>query len=220
MEKNERTLNIVLVEPEIPQNTGNIARTCAATGARLHIIEPMGFKIDDKKLKRAGLDYWYLLDITYYKNLEPNPIWLLDLHAQSVRMFADEGYQRIEYIKLYLFPLSSMTEEQKRELRQMDAFISTFGDICFAARRRRCHQNQSFQTLLPSLWDFLYSISCYFRFVKYFNSYSPERYNKPYWFVLRPAFRTPLRRARRYEARANTDRREFYTAGHRRAYRA
>lgn len=62
-------LNIVLVEPEIPQNTGNIARTCAATGARLHIIEPMGFKIDDKKLKRAGLDYWHLLDITYYKNL-------------------------------------------------------------------------------------------------------------------------------------------------------
>ena len=63
-------LNIVLVEPEIPQNTGNIARTCAATGVRLHIVEPMGFKIDDKKLKRAGLDYWYLLDITYYSNLE------------------------------------------------------------------------------------------------------------------------------------------------------
>ena len=62
-------LNIVLVEPEIPQNAGNIARTCAATGARLHIIKPMGFTIDDKKLKRAGLDYWYLLDITYYENL-------------------------------------------------------------------------------------------------------------------------------------------------------
>ncbi len=64
------TLNIVLVEPEIPQNTGNIARTCAATGTRLHIVEPMGFIIDDKKLKRAGLDYWYLLDITYYKNID------------------------------------------------------------------------------------------------------------------------------------------------------
>ncbi len=62
-------LNIVLVEPEIPQNTGNIARTCAATGARLHIIRPMGFVIDDKKLKRAGLDYWWLLDITYYDGL-------------------------------------------------------------------------------------------------------------------------------------------------------
>ncbi len=64
------TLNIVLVEPEIPQNTGNISRTCAATGARLHLIEPLGFKIDDKKMKRAGLDYWHLLDITYYKDLD------------------------------------------------------------------------------------------------------------------------------------------------------
>lgn len=63
------TLNIVMVEPEIPQNTGNVARTCAATGARLHLVGPMGFKIDDKKLKRAGLDYWHLLDITYYDSL-------------------------------------------------------------------------------------------------------------------------------------------------------
>ncbi len=63
-------LNIVLVEPQIPQNTGNIARTCAATGASLHLVKPMGFTVDDKKLKRAGLDYWYLLDITYYENLE------------------------------------------------------------------------------------------------------------------------------------------------------
>lgn len=64
------TLNIVLVEPQIPQNTGNIARTCAATGCRLHLVEPMGFRVDDAKLKRAGLDYWHLLDITYYKNLD------------------------------------------------------------------------------------------------------------------------------------------------------
>ena len=62
-------LNIVMVEPEIPQNTGNVARTCAATGARLHLVGPMGFKIDDKKLKRAGLDYLHLLDITYYESL-------------------------------------------------------------------------------------------------------------------------------------------------------
>lgn len=63
-------INIVLVEPEIPQNTGNIARTCAATGARLHLVGKLGFEIDDKKLKRAGLDYWNLLDINYYDNLE------------------------------------------------------------------------------------------------------------------------------------------------------
>ncbi|MEG1774741.1 MAG: TrmH family RNA methyltransferase, partial [Oscillospiraceae bacterium] len=60
------TLNVVLIEPQIPQNTGNIARTCAATGARLHLVGPMGFEIDDKKLLRAGLDYWHLLDITVY----------------------------------------------------------------------------------------------------------------------------------------------------------
>ena len=63
-------LNIVLVEPQIPQNTGNVARTCAATGARLHLVEPMGFKVNDAKLKRAGLDYWHLLDITYYESLD------------------------------------------------------------------------------------------------------------------------------------------------------
>ena len=63
-------INIVLVEPEIPQNTGNIARTCAATGSKLHIVKPMGFEIDDKKLKRAGLDYWHLLGIRYYENLD------------------------------------------------------------------------------------------------------------------------------------------------------
>ena len=64
------SLNIVLVEPEIPQNTGNIVRTCAATGTHLHIIKPMGFTIDDKKLKRAGLDYWHFLNIKYYENID------------------------------------------------------------------------------------------------------------------------------------------------------
>lgn len=63
-------LNIVLVEPQIPQNTGNISRTCAVTGARLHLIRPFGFEISDKHLKRAGLDYWDKLDISYYDDLE------------------------------------------------------------------------------------------------------------------------------------------------------
>lgn len=66
----EKNINIVLVEPEIPQNTGNIARTCAATGASLHLVRPLGFEIDDRKLKRAGLDYWDKLDITYYDGLD------------------------------------------------------------------------------------------------------------------------------------------------------
>lgn len=64
------TLNIVMVEPEIAGNTGNVARTCAATGARLHLVRPFGFEITDRHLKRAGLDYWHLLDITYYDSLD------------------------------------------------------------------------------------------------------------------------------------------------------
>jgi len=63
-------LNIVLVEPEIPQNTGNIARTCACVGASLHLVRPLGFTVTDAKLKRAGLDYWHMLDITYHDNLD------------------------------------------------------------------------------------------------------------------------------------------------------
>ena len=62
--------NIVLVEPEIPQNAGNIARTCAATGTRLHMIRPLGFEVSDKYLKRAGLDYWNLVEIFYYDSFD------------------------------------------------------------------------------------------------------------------------------------------------------
>ncbi len=89
------TLNIVLVEPEIPQNTGNIARTCAATGARLHLVKPLGFKIDDRKLKRAGLDYWHFLDISYYENLteffEENkgPFYYFSTKAQHIHSQID-----------------------------------------------------------------------------------------------------------------------------------
>lgn len=62
--------NIVLVEPEIPQNTGNIVRTCAATGTKLHLVKPLGFSVEDKYLKRAGLDYWQYVDIQYYDSFE------------------------------------------------------------------------------------------------------------------------------------------------------
>ncbi len=81
-------LNIVLVEPEIPQNTGNIARTCAATRSRLHLIGPLGFDISDKAVKRAGLDYWPMVDLRVYDDLDrffavhPNPdLWLATTKA-------------------------------------------------------------------------------------------------------------------------------------------
>lgn len=76
--------NIVLVEPEIPQNTGNIARTCAATGASLHLVHPLGFSVDDRSLKRAGLDYWHLLDVHHYENLEH----FLQLHSDKTLWLA------------------------------------------------------------------------------------------------------------------------------------
>ena len=97
-----KPLNIVLVEPQIPQNTGNIARTCAATGARLHLVKPMGFAVDDKKLKRAGLDYWRLLDITYYNGLDdffarcPGPFFYFTTKAP--RRYTDVQYPDGAYL--------------------------------------------------------------------------------------------------------------------------
>ena len=81
-------LNIVLVEPEIPQNTGNIARTCAATRSSLHLVEPLGFEISEKAVRRAGLDYWHMVDLHIYSSLDhffavnPRPdLWLATTKA-------------------------------------------------------------------------------------------------------------------------------------------
>ncbi len=90
-------LNVVLFEPEIPQNTGNIARTCAAVGARLHLIKPLGFSIHDRYLKRAGLDYWHLVDVATYENITE----FLSQHTQAQLVFitkkAFQSYDRISY---------------------------------------------------------------------------------------------------------------------------
>ena len=90
-------INIILHEPEIPQNTGNIARTCAATGASLHIIRPMGFEIDDKKLKRAGLDYWHQLDITYYDDLADFNAKHPDARIYYFSTKAPRAYTEVQY---------------------------------------------------------------------------------------------------------------------------
>ena len=96
-------MHIVLLEPEIPQNAGNIARTCAVTNSVLHLIKPLGFSVEDKYLKRAGLDYWKLLDIRYYENFgdfcEKNPnakIWMASTKARHV--YADVTYGENDYI--------------------------------------------------------------------------------------------------------------------------
>ena len=82
-----KKLNVVLVEPEIPQNTGNIARTCAATGTALHLIKPLGFEISDRYLKRAGLDYWQYLDLTVYENLDD----FFNKNSGAMRFFTTKG---------------------------------------------------------------------------------------------------------------------------------
>lgn len=84
--------NIVLVEPEIPQNTGNIVRTAAATGCKVHLIKPLGFDISDKALKRAGLDYWHLTDFTVYENLQE----FFDKNAPERVHASDQGFWHIE----------------------------------------------------------------------------------------------------------------------------
>ena len=96
-------LNIVLVEPEIPQNCGNIARTCAATGARLHLIRPLGFDISEKAVKRAGLDYWHLMEVFDYENLDDffskndvKQMWCLSTKAP--RCYTEANFQEDCYL--------------------------------------------------------------------------------------------------------------------------
>lgn len=101
-----KSINIVLHCPEIPQNTGNIARTCAATGAALHLIKPLGFEIDDKKMKRAGLDYWDKLDVTIYEN-------------------EDEFFKKNEGAKIYYF--STKAPRAYTEIKYPDTVFIMFG---------------------------------------------------------------------------------------------
>jgi len=89
--------NIVLVEPEIPPNTGNISRTCAVTGTRLHMVRPFGFEISDKTLKRAGLDYWQDLDVRYYDSFEEVEAAYPDARFFLTSTHASRGYADVEY---------------------------------------------------------------------------------------------------------------------------
>ena len=89
--------HIVLFQPQIPQNTGNIARTCAATNSPLHIIRPMAFPIDDRKMKRAGLDYWDKLDVRFYDSLEEFMEAASDSQVHLVSKFANQTYSDVSY---------------------------------------------------------------------------------------------------------------------------
>ncbi|GCF94019.1 putative tRNA (cytidine(34)-2'-O)-methyltransferase [Enterococcus florum] len=91
------TNHIVLFEPQIPANTGNIARTCAATNTPLHLIEPLGFSTDDKHLKRAGLDYWHDVEITYHSSLNDFLLYVQKRPLHLITKFANQVYSEINY---------------------------------------------------------------------------------------------------------------------------
>ena len=109
-------INIVLVEPEIPQNTGNIARTCSVTGAALHLVKPLGFEIDDKKMKRAGLDYWHELEIYYYENLAEFLEKNKDENLYFFSKKASHIYSEIEYPERVFLVFGKETKGLPEEL--------------------------------------------------------------------------------------------------------
>ena len=126
-------LNIVLFEPEIPANTGNIGRTCVATGTRLHLIEPLGFRLDEKSLKRAGMDYWKDLDVTTYINyedfLERNPgarVYMATTKAKQV--YTEVHYEPDCYI-MFGKESAGIPEEILVENQETAVRIPMIGDI-------------------------------------------------------------------------------------------
>ncbi len=125
-----KRLNIVLYNPEIPQNTGNISRTCAVTGAALHIIRPTGFEISDRTLKRAGLDYWDKLDITYYDSF-------------------DEFLEKNEGAVCYYF--TAHTEKGYTEVDYPDSTYLVFGKETAGLPRELVEANREFAVRIPML---------------------------------------------------------------------
>ena len=126
-------LNIVLLEPEIPANTGNIGRTCVAAGARLHLIEPLGFRLSEKALKRAGMDYWKDLDVTTYMDypdfLARNPgakIYMATTKAQKV--YTEVSYEPDSYI-MFGKESAGIPEEILVENKENCVRIPMMGDI-------------------------------------------------------------------------------------------
>lgn len=126
-------LNIVLYEPEIPANTGNIGRTCVATGTRLHLIEPLGFQLTEKALRRAGMDYWPQLDVTRYLNyqdfLEKNPgakIYMASTKARKV--YTEVAYEPDCYI-MFGKESAGIPEEILKEHPETAVRIPMMGDI-------------------------------------------------------------------------------------------
>ncbi len=163
-------INIVLHEPEIPQNTGNIARTCAATGASLHLIRPLGFEIDDRKLKRAGLDYWDKLDIFYYDDLEdfnnrnPNAL-IYYFTTKAQRCYTEIDYSDNVFIMfgkeskglpeelLYQNPQNCVRIPMRNTLRSLNLSNSVAVAVYEILRQRNFHDLRCDGQLTKFKWE-------------------------------------------------------------------
>lgn len=163
-------LNIVLLEPEIPANTGNIGRTCVATKTRLHLIEPLGFSLEEKELKRAGLDYWALLDVTVYKSfeefLEKNPgakLYMATTKAKHV--YSDVSYEEDSYIMfgkesrgipeeiLVMYPETSVRIPMLEDIRSLN-LANSVAVILYEALRQHQFSNMQLEGELHRLhWE-------------------------------------------------------------------
>lgn len=109
-------LNIVLVEPEIPHNTGSIARTCALTNTRLHLVKPLGFKVNDKYLKRAGLDYWNLVEVNYYDSLDEVILRYKDNDFYFATTKTDNFYSDFKYQDESFFVFGKETKGLNKDI--------------------------------------------------------------------------------------------------------
>lgn len=110
--------HVVLYRPQIPQNTGNISRTCAVTGAKLHLIRELGFTIDDKKLKRAGLDYWHMLDLEYHDNFEAFEKKYGNFPIYPISKFAGRTYSDVEFTGDVFFLFGMETTGLPAEIKE------------------------------------------------------------------------------------------------------
>jgi tRNA (cytidine/uridine-2'-O-)-methyltransferase len=124
-------INVVLHEPEIPQNTGNIARICIAVGAKLHLIKPLGFSVDDKHLKRAGLDYWDKVDVTYYESFED---FLKTLSSENIYLFTKKATQSYDEIN---FSGDVYLVFGKETYGLHEDILNTFKERCYRIPMRR-----------------------------------------------------------------------------------
>ena len=156
--------NIVLVQPEIPQNTGNISRTCAVTGCRLHLVRPLGFSVDDRYLKRAGLDYWNELEIYYYDSFEELEAAHPDARFHLLSTHAEASFAEAQFLPGDFLVFGKETAGLGQELlsrRSSDAIRIPMRNSTFQTPWQSSFTKACAKTDMPGLCD---AVSIPFRY--------------------------------------------------------